>query len=289
MGGLCRVILRPWLADGSAPPCCSPRAPARPRPRAPRPGEPTTASQATSPGPTGDLPAQPTLAEAEAALAAGEPARAVALFAGYLAGEHDPAGARQAYPGLARAHEQLGDCAAAIRAYDEYLARFADNAPGDLYAARGACHAELEQWQASADDFAAAFTRATLPSAQVEALTRQGYAYFQLGEFDKADAATQASRRDLPRRPGSSSLSVSPRTTSSAWPASTAPRSTTGASATSPSACPRRSWPSDFARKFALLEKAQEGYNHTIKAKHMFWVSAAGYQLGALFEEFYDA
>jgi hypothetical protein len=45
----------------------------------------------------------------------------------------------------------------------------------------------------------------------------------------------------------------------------------------------------DFARKLVLLERAQDGYNATIKAKHMFWVSAAGYQLGALFEEFYDA
>jgi hypothetical protein len=45
----------------------------------------------------------------------------------------------------------------------------------------------------------------------------------------------------------------------------------------------------DFARKFELLTEAQEAYNYTIKAKHMYWVSAAGYQLGSLFEEFYDA
>ena len=52
---------------------------------------------------------------------------------------------------------------------------------------------------------------------------------------------------------------------------------------------PEKQMTDDFARKFALLEKAQEAYNHTIKAKHMFWVSAAGFQLGSLFEEFYDA
>ena len=150
------------------------------------PGDPA-APVAIAEARSGDLSEKPTLAGAEAALAAGEPARAVALFAGYLAGEPDLAGARQAYPGLARAHEQLGDCAAAIRAYDAYLTRFADGAPGDLHAARGACHAELEQWQASADDFAVAFARATLPSVQVEALTRHGFAYFQLGEFKQAD------------------------------------------------------------------------------------------------------
>ena len=252
------------------------------------PGEPGVVMTRASPAPAGDLPAKPTLAGAEAALAAGEPARAVALFAGYLAGEHDPAGARQAYPGLARAHEQLGDCGAAIRAYDEYLARFADGAPGDLHAARGACHAELEQWQASADDFAAAFAGATLPSAQVEALTRQGYAYFQLGEFDKADPplkradkiflAAQEARRE---------------------------RFTTyyfvGMARFYRAAIhhrhfrdiairlPEKVMAEDFARKFAMLEQAQDGYNYAVKAKHMFWVSAAGYQLGALFEEFYDA
>jgi hypothetical protein len=52
---------------------------------------------------------------------------------------------------------------------------------------------------------------------------------------------------------------------------------------------PEKVMAEDFARKFALLEQAQDGYNYTIKAKHMFWVSAAGYQLGTLFEEFYDA
>lgn len=242
----------------------------------------------TTPASAGDLSPTSSLAEAEAALAAGEPARAVALFAAFLADGPDPAGARQAYPGLARAHEQLGDCAAAVRTYDEYLARFADSAPGDLYAARGACNADLEQWQASADDFALAFARATLPSVQVEALTRQGYAYFQLGEFAQADpllqqadeiflAAQEAKRerfttfyfvgmarfyraaihhrhfRDLPIR------------------------------------LPEKVMAQDFTRKFAALEKAQEGYDYTVKAKHMFWVSAAGYQLGAIFEEFYDA
>jgi hypothetical protein len=44
-----------------------------------------------------------------------------------------------------------------------------------------------------------------------------------------------------------------------------------------------------FEKKLALLDQAQDAYNHTIKAKHMFWVSAAGFQLGHLFSELYDA
>ena len=45
----------------------------------------------------------------------------------------------------------------------------------------------------------------------------------------------------------------------------------------------------DFEKKLALLISAQEAYNDTIRAKHVYWVSAAGLQLGSLFEEFYDA
>ena len=86
------------------------------------------------------------LADAEAALASGDATRAVALFAAYLRGAPDDVGRRNAYLGLAHAHELLRDCAAAIRAYDEYVARFGDG-PHELFASRGACQAELELTQ----------------------------------------------------------------------------------------------------------------------------------------------
>ena len=45
----------------------------------------------------------------------------------------------------------------------------------------------------------------------------------------------------------------------------------------------------DFESKLELLEQAQSAYNRVIEARHVYWVSAAGFQLGSLFEEFYDA
>src|SRR5262249_42752364 len=45
----------------------------------------------------------------------------------------------------------------------------------------------------------------------------------------------------------------------------------------------------DFQAKLALLERARDAYNDVVRARHAFWVSAAGFQLGSLFEEFYDA
>jgi tetratricopeptide (TPR) repeat protein len=251
------------------------------------PGDPEVAAVPAAPA-GGDLSAPATLPEAEAALAAGEAARAVALFTGYLAGTPDEAGARQAYPGLARAHEQLGDCAAAIRAYDEYLARFAAGAGADAWAARGACHAELGQWQASADDFAAALTRTTLPSQQVEYLARQGYALFELGDFARADPPLkQADEIFLAAQDQRHERFTTFYFVGMArfYRAAIHHREFREVVIR----LPEKVMAEDFARKFALLEKAQDGYNHTIKAKHVFWVSAAGYQLGTLFEEFYDA
>jgi tetratricopeptide (TPR) repeat protein len=228
-----------------------------------------------------------TLPDAEAALAAGDATRAVALFSGYLAGNPDELGLRQAYLGLARAHEQLRDCAAAIRAYDAYLQRFGDG-PADLFAARGACYAELEEWQASADSYAEAFTRAALPSAQVEALARQGYAKYQLGQLEAAEP--------LLRQADEIFLAAQEKNTErfSNYYFVGMARFYLGAVAHRrfrdvPIRLPEKQMTEDFARKFAHLEKAQDAYNYAIKAKHMFWVSAAGYQLGSLFEEFYDA
>ncbi len=252
-------------------------------------GKPTASVTPGDPSLTTSSPATAsTLADGEAALAAGEPARAVALFASYLAGEHDPAGARQAYPGLGRAHEQLGDFAAAVRAYDEFLARFPDQAAADLYSARGACHAELGQWQASADDFATAFTHATVPSSQVEALTRQGYALFQLGDFELADRPLkQADEIFLAAQDGHRERFTTFYFVGMArfYRAAIHHRHFRDIAIR----LPEKVMAEDFARKFAILEQAQDGYNYTVKARHMFWVSAAGYQLGSLFEEFYDA
>lgn len=227
------------------------------------------------------------LADAESALASGDATRAVALFAAYLRGAPDDIGRRNAYLGLAHAHELLRDCAAAIRAYDEYVARFGDG-PHELFASRGACQAELEEWQASANSYAEAFRRATLPSGQVEALARGGFALFQLGDFAAAEPLLRqadelfsaAQERNTERFTNFYFVGMA-----RFYRAAIEHRRFRDVAIR----LPEKQMKEDLARKFALLERAQEGYDHTIKAKHMFWVSAAGYQLGSLFEEFYDA
>lgn len=231
------------------------------------------------------------LEEAEAALDMDEPARAVALFARYLAGETTPDSAKQAYLGLSQSHEALRDCAAAVRTYDAYLERFPEgDEVVEVYARRGACHAELEQWERSAASYQEARSRAGdgLPSVKVELAARAGFARFQLGDYEgaqsllkEADAVFKASQE-----------AGSERFTTYYFVGMT--RFYLGAIQHRKFReiairLPEKTMAEDFARKFELLTEAQEAYNYTIKAKHMYWVSAAGYQLGSLFEEFYDA
>jgi tetratricopeptide (TPR) repeat protein len=135
------------------------------------------------------------LDEAERALERGESARAATLFARYVGHSSEStaseADARRAYRGLARAHEQLGDFDAAIRAYDAFLARFPDD--GDaagMLSRRGACEAEVGEWERSSLSFAGVLVAggdALVPSQKVEALTRRGFALYQLERFAEAD------------------------------------------------------------------------------------------------------
>lgn len=262
--------------------------------RGPGPSLAPSATEVAAPTETAAAP-EPTpahlLESAESALASGEAARAVALFGRYLAGGPTGEDARQAYLGLASAHESLRDCAAALRVYGAYLEHFPEAADrAEVHGRRGACAAELEEWESSAAAYAAARAAATdaLPSVRVEFLAREGYARFQLGDFDaadkllgEADAVFTAAQEASAERFTTYYFVGMARF----YLAAIHHRRFREA----PIRLPEKTMAEDFARKFEHLQRAQEAYNHTIRAKHMFWVSAAGYQLGSLFEEFYDA
>lgn len=268
--------------------CATASAPGSEAPAGPRPGRaPEQVGSDEAPGDPATW-----LVTAEDALQNDQPARAAALFARYL-GEHpDDDGARIAYPGLARAHEQLGDFEAAIRAYDGFVARF----PGDasapsMVARRGACEAEIDHWERSAISFGQVLELggdALIPSQRVEALTRQGFALFHLDRLDEADAlfaqadAIYEAATDSGEERFADTYFVA---MARFYRAAVLHRRFRAA----PIRLPEAQMEKDFEAKLRLLEEAQAAYNQVIRARHIYWVSAAGLQLGSLFEEFYDA
>lgn len=230
-------------------------------------------------------------AHAERALEQDRAAEAAALFGRALgARDLDDETARVTYLGLARAHQRLHDCAAVIRSYDAYLERFP--AASDrvvVVAHQGACQAELGQWEASSASFGrVAEAQGQLPSTRIEALARQGYALFNLERFGEAervltqaDAVFEQAQRDQTERFGSYYFVGMARF----YRGAVLHRRFRDVAIV----LPENVMAARFKQKLALLTQAQEAYNHAIKAKHMFWVSAAGFQLGNLFGEFYDA
>lgn len=231
------------------------------------------------------------LVAAEDALGADDPARAVALFGRFLATDSDDVdGLARAYRGLGRAHERLRDFQGAIVAYETYLSRFATGgAAADVWGRKGACEAELERWEASARSFRRMREAGELlPSARIEALAREGFALFSLDRFDAADEVLaeadavyeRAMREDAERFSTYYFIGMA-----RFYRAAIVHRRFRDVEIELPEKVMAKS----FKKKLDLLVRAQDAYRHTIEAKHVFWVSAAGYQLGHMFGEFYDA
>ena len=235
------------------------------------------------------------LTDADDALAREQPARAATLYArylGYAALGDTGADTAKAYRGLARAHEQLGDFEAAIRAYDGFTARFpADSDMPEVLARRGACEAEIGAWERSAatfDQVLEAGGDSLIPSQRIEALARRGYALFQLDRYDdaevafaRADAIFEAAVASNEERFSDTYFIGLARF----YRAAIVHLEFREVQIRLPEAQLAK----DFAHKLELLELAQDRYNQVVRTKHIYWVSAAGYQLGSLFEEFHDA
>ena len=249
-------------------------------------------SRAGTTTPRLEVDAAPSLDEAERLLEGGEGARAVVAFS-RLATRRDlaPELRHQVLVGLARAHEQIGDFESARAAYEQIASEDPDasDAP-ETWARRGAVEAELEDWAHSAQSFARAYAGLegdALVSLRIEWLARRAYAQFNAGELDACaktlEEAEQVYARELenPTERFSTYYFVG---MVRFYRAAIIHRRFREIEVQLPEARMAK----DFERKLELLTEAQEAYNQTIRVKHVFWVSAAGYQLGTLFEEFYD-
>jgi tetratricopeptide (TPR) repeat protein len=202
------------------------------------------------------------------------------------------AGDAEAWLKAAAAREALHDWEGATGAYDSFLALSpAGEAKVTALARRGALEAEMQNWEASSGSFAQAFAAlpsSALPSLQVELLARRGMALFQLERFEDAERVMasadeiyeDALANEVERFPTHYFAGMA-----RFYRAAIIHRRFREQEVRLPEAQMAK----DLDAKLALVELAQAAYNDAIRVKHMFWVSAAGYQLGTLYEEFYDA
>ena len=122
---------------------------------------------------------------------------------------------------------------------------------------------------------------------KIEAMGRRGFAQFQLKDLDTAERTFQSALCYF------NSIETEERLETDFYlglvRVPPGARSRTSASGPSRCACRRSRWAIDMEDKARLLLAAQRQYIDTIKLGNPQWASASGYQVGSLYEEFYDA
>jgi hypothetical protein len=121
---------------------------------------------------------------------------------------------------------------------------------------------------------------------RIEAMARRGFAQFNLADLD---AAEKTFRRVFAYK---QQIEAEERLATDfylAFSSTTWPRSPTSGSGRWPCGCPSPRWTGTSDQKASLLLQAQRGYIETIKFGNPGWASAAGFQVGSLYEELYDS
>jgi outer membrane protein assembly factor BamD (BamD/ComL family) len=194
------------------------------------------------------------------------------------------------------AYEALKDWQTAVARFTKLASEHADSSDAkDALFQIGACYAELHNWPTSATTFAQILERKDLNADdKIEAMGRRGYAQLQLKDFDTAERTLQSAvyyynsiaseerletdfylglvRYELGEITHERFLAVQlvlPEKASIEVADKKALRV--------------------LNDKAKLLLAAQRQYIETIKLGNPQWASAAGYQIGSLYEELYDA
>jgi tetratricopeptide (TPR) repeat protein len=194
------------------------------------------------------------------------------------------------------AYEALKDWQTAVARFTKLASEHADSSDAkDALFQIGACYAELGNWPTSATTFAQILERKDLNADdKIEAMGRRGYAQLQLKDFDTAERTLQSAvyyynsiaseerletdfylglvryeLGEITHERFRAIQLVLPEKASIA----TVDKKALGV----------------LNDKAKLLLAAQRQYIETIKLGNPQWASAAGYQIGSLYEELYDA
>lgn len=253
---------------------------------------PTTRSPALAQGASTQDPSA-LLHAGQAALASKDWSGAARAFALVLQAGPNAKQRAEALEGLALSRRALGDCAGANRALTTLMGLETPKSSdarrqSNLYD-RGICYAELQAWTRCSQDLQAALAIDHDPglARRMELHARAGLALFQLERFDDAQKELEAGLSYY----DSVDSEVRERLADPYFVAMShfylgaiAHRRFSEISLNLPKSRMAR----ELEQKAQLIGKLQGHYHDAIRVRHVFWVSAAGYQLGSAFASFYD-
>jgi TolA-binding protein len=185
---------------------------------------------------------------------------------------------------------QIGkkDWPAAIESFKTLIDRFPSHADAkDSMFQLGACYAEQGNWPASAEVFARVLERKDLNADdRVEAIARRGFAQFNLNDVDTAEKTFRSAMAYKQQIDTEERLSTDFYLAFSQYHIGEIFHQRFRKA---PLRLLEAQLDKDLDQKATLLLTAQRAYIDTIKFGNPAWASAAGFQVGSLYEELYDS
>lgn len=196
-----------------------------------------------------------------------------------------------ARPGLYNrglAHRDKKDWNGAVEAFKTLAEKHASHADAkDALFQLGACYAELTNWPASGEVFVRLLDRQDLTSDdRIEAIARRGFAQFNLSDLDAAEKTFRSALAFKQKIEGVERLGTDFYLAFSQYHLGQINHQRFRAVALR---LPETRMETDLEQKASLLLQAQRAYIDTIKYGNPAWASAAGFQVGSLYEELYDS
>ncbi len=225
---------------------------------------------------------------AGAALSAKRPADAARDYDQLLKEFPDTRYTKAALYNAGLAYEGTKDWQTAIARFQKLANEHADSSDAkDAQFQIGACYAELGNWPTSATTFAQILERKDLNADdKIEAMGRRGFAQFQLKDLDTAERTFQSAIYFFNSIASEERLDTDFYLGLVRYHLGEIPHERFRAI---PLRLPEKQMGIDMEDKARLLLAAQRQYIETIKIGNPQWAAASGYQIGSLYEEFYDA
>jgi DNA uptake lipoprotein len=215
-------------------------------------------------------------------------AEAVKIYGKLLKSFPESPYARPSLYNLGLAHIGKRDWAAAIDSFKSLTEKYPGHPDAkDSLFQLGACYAEQNNWPASAEVFARVLERGDLNADdRIEAIARRGFAQFNLNDLDTAEKTFRAAMVYKQRIENEERLSTDFYLAFSQYHLGQVFHLRFRKAALR---LPEAQLDKDLEEKAHLLLTAQRAYIDTIKFGNPAWASAAGFQVGSLYEELYDA